>query len=320
MQQYADKLKWIAERASQDKNFRFATLAYLINESSLAQCYKKLNKSKACGVDGVSMEEYGNNLEQNLAALIKKMKIMKYKPKPVRRVYIPKTGKKEQRPLGIPSIEDKCVQMALKELLEAIFEQDFLECSHGFRPKNGCHTAIKALDVAVMRKPINFVVEVDIKGFFDNVNHKWMYEMLRQRISDRVFLGLIWRMLRSGIMEAGVITKEYNGTPQGGIVSPILANIYLHLCRCFPSFPCCSGSSIKSDSIISNLLKYCFKSSSVKKWTGLPFFSNVFSSILIPSPYPDSSSDITVKKIKPLGFNWLLHLSITVCLSFLLNK
>ncbi len=218
----------IAEMATRDKKIRFSTLAYLVNESSLAQSYKKLNKASACGSDGVTVRDYGNNLETNIAKLNMLIRAKKYKPRPVRRAYIPKNGKGATRPLGLPSVEDKLVQTVLKEILEAIFEQDFLDCSHGFRPGRSCHTAIKELDNEVMRKPINFVVEVDIKKFFDSVNHKWLYEMLRQRISDPVFLGLIWRMLRAGVMENGKVTTSDDGTPQGGIVSPILANIYLH--------------------------------------------------------------------------------------------
>ena len=225
---YEDKLKVIAEMAKRDKNIRFSTLAYLVNESSLAQSYKKLNKASACGSDGVTVREYGSNLETNIANLNRLIRTKKYKPRPVKRAYIPKDGQGAMRPLGLPSVKDKLVQMVLKEILEAIFEPDFLDLSHGFRPGKSCHTAIKELNDEVMRKPINFVVEVDIKKFFDTVNHQWLYEMLRQRISDPVFLGLIWKMLRAGVMENSKVTVSDDGTPQGGIVSPILANIYLH--------------------------------------------------------------------------------------------
>ena len=228
VQQYEGKLKMIAEMAKRDKKIKFSTLAYLVNESSLARSYKKLNKTSACGTDGVTVKEYGNSLEANIADLNKRIRNKKYKPKAVRRVHIPKEGSGELRPLGLPSVEDKLVQMVLKEILEAIFEQDFREFSHGFRPEKSCHTAIKELDDAIMRKPINFVVEVDIKKFFDTVDHKWLYEMLRQRISDPVFLGLIWKMLIAGVMENNKVKVSNDGTPQGGIVSPILANIYLH--------------------------------------------------------------------------------------------
>lgn len=228
MQQRADKLKLIAEKARQDKGWRFCTLAHLVTPQSLAQSYKELNRKSACGVDGVTVKEYGNNLGANIANLYARMETMEYWPMPVKRVYIPKAGKNELRPLGLPSVEDKLVQMELKEILEAIYEQDFLDCSLGFRPERGCHTAIKELDNALMHKPTNFVVEVDIKKFFDTVNHDWLYEMLKQRISDPVFLGLVWRMLRAGAMENNDVMASEDGTPQGGIVSPVLANIYLH--------------------------------------------------------------------------------------------
>jgi RNA-directed DNA polymerase len=225
---YEDKLKVIAEKAKQDKKLKFTSLAHLVNESSLAQSYKKLNKASACGSDRVTVGEYGSNLASNIATLHNLIRTKKYKPKAVRRSYIPKKGRSGMRPLGLPSVEDKLVQMVLKEILEAIFEADFLETSHGFRPGKSCHTAIKELNNEVMKKATNYVVEVDIKKFFDTVNHKWLYEMLRQRISDPVFLGMIWKILRAGVMENNKVTVGDDGTPQGGIVSPILANIYLH--------------------------------------------------------------------------------------------
>ena len=226
---YEDKLNLIAEMAKRDKKIRFTTLYHMVNQYSLEKCYKKLNKASACGTDGVTVREYGEHLKENTLDLNIRLRRKTYKPKSVRRIYIPKDGKKNAiRPLGLPATEDKLVQMVIKEILEAIYEQDFKDFTHGFRPGKSCHTAIKDLNSAVMRKPINYVVEVDIKKFFDTVNHKWLYEMLRQRIADPVFLGLIWKMLRAGVMEGSRMTTSENGTPQGGIVSPILANIYLH--------------------------------------------------------------------------------------------
>jgi group II intron reverse transcriptase/maturase len=200
----------------------------MIDEDGLVQCYRKLNKKSACGIDGMTVEEYGKNLSKNIAELYNKIKHMAYWPKPVRRVWIPKAGKLEMRPLGLPAAEDKIVQTMLKEILESIYEQEFLECSHGFRPERSCHTAIKELNDAIMHKPVNFVVDVDIKKFFDTVDHDWMYEMLKQKITDPKILGYIWRMLRAGVMENGRVDETDEGTPQGGIISPILANIYLH--------------------------------------------------------------------------------------------
>ncbi len=226
---YEDKLNLIAEMAKRDKKVRFTTLYHMVNQDSLQKSYKNLNKTSACGTDGVTVREYGEHLEDNISNLNTRLRRITYKPKSVRRVNIPKPGKKgATRPLGLPATEDKIVQMAAKEILEAIYEQDFKDFSHGFRPGKGCHTAIKELNNAVMYKSINFIVEVDIKKFFDTVNHKWLYEMLKQRIADPVFLGLIWKMLRAGVMEGGQVKTNENGTPQGGIISPILANIYLH--------------------------------------------------------------------------------------------
>jgi len=222
------KLKLIAERAKQDKKVKFTSLAHLINEESLAACYRELKKDKACGIDGVTVEAYGENLEEKLKELVQRMKEKRYRPKPVRRVYIPKAGKSGERPLGIPSVEDKLVQLMVKKILEAIFEQDFLECSNGFRPGKSCHRAIDQLDKVVMTKPINYVVEVDIEKFFDTVRHYWLLRCIEERVKDPNFLWLIRKFLKAGIVEEGRWIKSERGTPQGAIVSPLLANIYLH--------------------------------------------------------------------------------------------
>jgi len=222
---YTDKLKLITEIAKKDSKLKFKTLAHNINAESLTRSYKFLKKNKACGIDGVTIEKYGNRLEENISDLLYRMKGKKYKACPVRRTYIPKAGKNELRPLGIPCVEDKMVQTVLKEILEAIYEQDFLECSHGFRP---CHTAIKELNTTMMKRPINYVVEVDIKGFFDNVDHEWLMKCLQERIVDKRFLRWIRRHLEAGVMEDGSLRETNEGTPQGGVVSPVLANIYLH--------------------------------------------------------------------------------------------
>ncbi len=222
------KLKLIAEKAKQDKKLKFVSLIHHINEESLAACYKELKKDKACGIDGVTVEEYGRNLEENIKDLIVRMKAKRYKPKPVRRVYIQKAGKKEKRSLGIPSVEDKLVQIMTKKILEAIFEQDFLNCSYGFRPKKNCHDAINRLDKIVMTKPINYIVEVDIRKFFDTVNHDWLLRCIKERVKDPNMLWLIRKILKAGVVEDGRYTTSKEGTPQGGNLSPLLANIYLH--------------------------------------------------------------------------------------------
>ena len=224
----SNKLAVIAKIAKQDKRVRFRSLMHLHNKENLAICFKMLEKNAASGIDEETVEAYGKNLDANLEDLVGRLKAKWYKPKPVRRVYIPKPGKKELRPLGIPSVEDKVVQMALKWILQAIYEQDFLDCSHGFRPGRSCHSAIKQLNVAVMKHPVNYVVEVDIRKFFDTVDHAKLLRLLQIRIADPNILWLVRKFLEAGIAEAKSWQASNEGVPQGGIVSPILANIYLH--------------------------------------------------------------------------------------------
>lgn len=224
--QVETKLTRIAEIARENPKAEFTSLAYMLNEGFLLRCYGEL-KDKAVGVDGETLESYGVGIEDKLAQLVERMKGKKYRPQPVRRVQIPKENGKT-RPLGIPTVEDKVVQMGMKKILEAVFEGDFLDVSHGFRPNRSCHTALKAADRVLMNKPIRYVVEVDIKGYFDNIDHKWLIECLRQRIKDPSFLRLVVRFLKSGIMEDGRYQETDKGTPQGGVLSPILSNIYLH--------------------------------------------------------------------------------------------
>jgi len=222
------KLKQIAMKAKQDKRVKFSALMHHINEENLAECYLELKRNKACGIDGVTVEAYGKNLTENLKQLVSSLKSKSYRPKPVRRVYIPKPGKGEKRGLGIPSVEDKLVQMMLKKVLESIYEADFLDQSYGFRPELSCHDAIKALDTEVMRKPVNYIVEVDIRKYFDTVNHYWLQRCLEERVSDPNILWLVRRFLKAGVMEEGNLLASNVGTPQGGVISPLLANIYLH--------------------------------------------------------------------------------------------
>lgn len=221
------KLNLITELVKRDEKICVNNVAYLLNEESLSECFKMLKKGRASGVDGVSVEEYELNLESNLKMLVSRMKTQAYKPLPVRRTYIAKANGK-MRPLGIPAVEDKIVQRGIARILEAIYEVDFLDFSYGFRPHRSCHQALKQLNQIIMTKPINHIIDADIKGFFDHVDHDWMMKFLGHRISDSNFLRLIKRFLKNGYMEEGSLHAAVEGTPQGGVVSPILANVYLH--------------------------------------------------------------------------------------------
>jgi len=221
------KLDRISEIAKKDKECRFKNLMHLLNKENLKECFYRLQRSSAAGVDGTSWHEYESNLEENLESLVARMKQWSYRPQPVKRTYIPK-GNGKLRPLGIPAVEDKIVQMAVTRILETIYENDFMDFSYGFRPKRSCHDAIERLDYMIKWNPINYVIDADIKGFFDNMDHKWMIKMLEERISDVHLIRLIKRFLKNGYLEEGKLYVSERGTPQGGVVSPVLANIYLH--------------------------------------------------------------------------------------------
>ena len=177
------KLALISERARREPRYQFTCLAHLLNAGFLKECYYSLGRDRASGIDGVSWTEYGKQLDENLNNLVARMKVKRYKPQPAKRVYIPK-NEHEKRPLGLPALEDKIVQKGISRVLEAIYEADFLSCSYGFRPARNCHQAIDAVDKTIMTKPVNHVIEADIKGYFDNVSHKWMVEFLQVRIKD----------------------------------------------------------------------------------------------------------------------------------------
>lgn len=216
-------------RARRNPKYKFISLAHLLTEDFLKECFGELKRDKASGIDGVSVEEYEGNLEEKLKDLVKRLKTKKYKPQPVRRAYIPK-GDGGKRGLGIPTVEDKIVQMGMKRILEAIFEVDFkqIDVSYGFRPNRSCHDALEALDKAIMTKPVNYVVDMDIEKFFDSIDHQWLMRCLKERIKDTSLLRLIARLLKSGVIEEGKFVETDKGTPQGGVLSPLLANIYLH--------------------------------------------------------------------------------------------
>ena len=194
----------------------------------MRDCFYQLRKDAAPGVDNVTFEQYEADLDTNLAKLVERLVLKRYRAKLVRRKYIPKANGK-LRPLGIPALEDKLLQLAVARILEAIHEQDFLECSWGYRPGRSPREASRALADQLQRGKFGYVVEADIKGYFDNISHAWMLRMLEERINDAPFVRLIAKWLKAGIMEeTGEVKHPVTGTPQGGIVSPILANIYLH--------------------------------------------------------------------------------------------
>src|SRR6056297_2875131 len=222
------KLQRIADKARKDPQCRFTSLFHLMNKDLLWESFEKLRKDAAAGIDRVTKEEYGANLEQNLEELIRKLHTMSYIPQPVRKALIPKPASRKKRPLGIPALEDKLVQAGLTRILMAIYEADFIEDSYGFRPNRGCHDALRALSQAVEGNAVNHIVDADVKGFFDNVEHEWMMKFLEHRIADKRVLRYIVRFLKAGAMSDGEVEESDMGTPQGGIISPVLANIYLH--------------------------------------------------------------------------------------------
>lgn len=206
---------------------RVQTLMNYVNKETLKIQHEKQQKGKATGVDQITKEEYGENLEENLDNLISKMKTFSYRPQAVRRTYIPKANGK-LRALGIPAYEDKLVQGAMAEVLNKVYEPRFLECSKGFRLQRSCHQAIAEIDKIIMTKKVGYILDADIKGFFDNVDHKWLIKFLENDIEDKNFIRYIVRFLKSGIMEELKYYESDKGTPQGGLISPILANVYLH--------------------------------------------------------------------------------------------
>jgi len=221
------KLSLISARAERDSVVQFTSLAHLLNAEFLKDCFLRLNRNKAVGIDNVSWRTYSENLDEKLDKLVSRMKRKSYKPLPAKRVYIPK-NENEKRPLGLSAIENKIVESGIKRILESIYEVDFLDFSYGFRPKRSCHQALTKVNSLIMSKPVSYIVEADIKGFFDNVSHIELMTFLRIRISDSSLLHLIELFLKAGYVDEGLLVRSDSGTPQGSILSPILANIFLH--------------------------------------------------------------------------------------------
>ena len=218
----------IAKLAREAPDMVLKTLAHHIDIAWMREAYRLTRKDGAVGVDRQSAEEYARDLEGNLRSLLERAKAGTYRAPPVRRVHIPKGDGKQTRPIGIPTFEDKVLQRAVVMVLESVYEQSFLDCSYGFRPKRSAHQALEVLQHALMVMAGGWVLEVDIKRFFDTVDHRHVQEILRQRVRDGVIVRLVGKWLNAGVQEAGVLSYPGIGTPQGGVISPILANIYLH--------------------------------------------------------------------------------------------
>lgn len=221
------KLNRLAELASKDPKLKFTSLAHLLDEVCLTESYWELNRYAAYGIDQVDWETYGENLKGNLTDLISRMKSNRYRAQDIRRAWIPKPDG-GRRPLGILILEDKIVQRGVARILGAVYEQDFLDVSFGFRPNRNAHDALRSLELIIMKGGVEHLLDVDIKGYFDHIDHGWLMKMLEERIADRSILRLIGKWLKVGVLEEGRITHMTGGVPQGGIISPLLANIYLH--------------------------------------------------------------------------------------------
>jgi group II intron reverse transcriptase/maturase len=240
-------LQAIAKKASEQPEYRFRNLFGMLNEEMLKDSWQFIRKNAASGVDRVSAKEYEQNLDENIHQLVEDLKRKRYRAKLVRRVLIPK-GNGKTRPLGIPATQDKLLQVAVKRLLEAIYEQDFSRCSFGYRPNLGALDAVDELTIKLQFGRYNFVVEADIKGFFDNLDHDQLLKMLAERVDDKALLWLIGKWLKAGVLDTdGKTLHPETGTPQGGVISPILANVYLHyaLDMWFQKvvIPCCHGQA-----------------------------------------------------------------------------
>lgn len=206
---------------------RLETLMNRVSEETIKEEHHNQARRKASGIDGVTKDEYGKELDKNVADLIARMKKFSYKPQPVRRTYIPKSNGK-LRPLGIPAYEDKLVQGVMAGLLSDIYEERFLDYSYGFRPERSAHDVVRHINHIIMTRRVNYVLEADIKGFFDNVDHNWLMKFLEHDIADQNFLRYVKRFLIAGVMEGTEFKESEKGTPQGGLISPVLANVYLH--------------------------------------------------------------------------------------------
>ncbi len=222
------RLERFTQKARNEPQTRFnALMGLLFDPEGLRESFERQNGKKAPGVDGIRKEQYGERLDERLAELSARLRRLGYRPKPARRTYIPKEDGR-YRPLGIPSFEDRLVQDRLSRVLQAIWEPEFCECSYGFRPGRSAHDALRRVAEVITNEGTQWVVEADIKGFFDHVSHAHLVNFLEYRIADPKLLQIVQRFLKAGVMEDGVFTASEEGPPQGGLVSPVLSNVYLH--------------------------------------------------------------------------------------------
>lgn len=221
------KLERISQLSRENPKMVFTSLYHLINEELLRQCHEEMDGSKAVGIDGITKEEYGRNMEENLKKLVARLKNKSYRPLPARRVEIPKDNGKT-RPLNIYCYEDKLVQDAFRRVLEAVFEPMFYDEMSGFRPGRGCHAALRQLNDMLEQRKTSWVLDADIKGFFDHLDHRWIVRLVGSRINDPNMKRLLVRMLKGGIMENCIVNETEEGSGQGSVCSPIIANIYMH--------------------------------------------------------------------------------------------
>ena len=221
-------LRKVADRAKREPAARFHSLAHLIDEELLARAFARLRSDAAVGVDGITKDQYGQDLQSKLRDLHERLKTMRYRHQPIRRVHIPKEKQGQSRPIGISATEDKVVQNAVREVLEAVYEQDFLDCSYGFRPGRSAHDAVRALTRAVDVGEANWILEFDVTSFFDSVRRSQLMEMLQERVADGSLLRLIGKCLHVGVLDGEIFTEPSEGTVQSSTLSPMLGNVYLH--------------------------------------------------------------------------------------------
>jgi RNA-directed DNA polymerase len=217
----------IAELAKEDRTRKFSSIAHLLTMEALHEAFKDLRKDASAGMDRVTYTEYATGVQENLQQLHDRLKSGKYRAQPLRRIYIPKEDGR-QRPISMPSLEDKIVQKAAVDLLNAIYEQDFLDCSWGFRPGRGPQDALDEVGRVICRRPISTILEADIAGYFDAIVRSLLTEMIEKRVCDGVILRLIGKWINVGVIEDGRLLVSETGTGQGQVISPLLANIYLH--------------------------------------------------------------------------------------------